>query len=97
LTIDNFGEHVLDSEDLWLVEFYAPWCAACKEISKEVETIADRFSGTLKVGAVNAEDETDLATHYNIEKLPTFFFFGFDKGEDATMFGKINNHHDLYH
>ncbi len=26
LTPDNFKSQVLNSDDVWLVEFYAPWC-----------------------------------------------------------------------
>ena len=26
LTDSNFDSTVMNSEDLWLVEFYAPWC-----------------------------------------------------------------------
>lgn len=31
LTDDTFDEHVLDSPDIWMVEFYAPWCGHCKK------------------------------------------------------------------
>lgn len=30
LTDSNFDQLVLDSEDVWLVEFFAPWCGHCK-------------------------------------------------------------------
>jgi len=30
LTADNFKSKVLDSDQLWLVEFYAPWCGHCQ-------------------------------------------------------------------
>lgn len=30
LTDSNFDKLVLDSEDVWLVEFFAPWCGHCK-------------------------------------------------------------------
>lgn len=31
LTDDSFDKNVLDSEDVWMVEFYAPWCGHCKK------------------------------------------------------------------
>lgn len=33
LTDSNFDKLVLDSEDVWLVEFFAPWCGHCKLLS----------------------------------------------------------------
>lgn len=31
LTDDNFDKMVLESGDVWLVEFFAPWCGHCKK------------------------------------------------------------------
>lgn len=30
LTSADFKKKVLDSDEAWLVEFYAPWCGHCK-------------------------------------------------------------------
>ena len=32
LTESNFAELVMGSNDLWMVEFYAPWCGHCKNL-----------------------------------------------------------------
>ena len=32
LTESNFKKLVLQSDDMWLVEFFAPWCGHCKVI-----------------------------------------------------------------
>ncbi len=35
LTDSNFESLVLDSDDMWLVEFFAPWCGHCKNLAPE--------------------------------------------------------------
>ena len=53
LTADNFQSLVLDSEDLWMVEFYAPWCGHCKKLAPEFEKAAAALDGMVKLGALD--------------------------------------------
>lgn len=32
LTDDNFDQMVLESGEVWMVEFFAPWCGHCKKL-----------------------------------------------------------------
>lgn len=60
LTKDNFLKNVVESDDLWFVEFYAPWCGHCKKLTPEWEKAAKALKGVVKVGAVDATIEKEL-------------------------------------
>jgi protein disulfide-isomerase A6 len=54
LTEANFDSLVLNSNDIWLVEFFAPWCGHCKNLAPEWAKAATELKGRVKLGAVDA-------------------------------------------
>ena len=79
LTTKNFQKEVVDSKDIWLVEFYAPWCGHCQRLTPEWEKAAKALKGIIKIGAVDMDIEKSLGAPYNIQGFPTLKFFGSDK------------------
>ena len=79
LNKDNFENEVIKSDNLWLILFYAPWCGHCKAFHPQYEKLAKASKGVFKIGAVNCEDNRDLASKYKISGFPTVLFFGEDK------------------
>lgn len=75
LSSENFEAEVIKSQLPVLVDFWAEWCVPCKMIAPMVEEIAKTYSGKLKVGRVNVDDEGDLASQYSILSIPTLLVF----------------------
>ncbi|KAG8196475.1 hypothetical protein JTE90_012293 [Oedothorax gibbosus] len=75
LTDSNFQEKVLDSNDMWLVEFYAPWCGHCQRLAPHWQEAATELKGKVKLGALDATVHTVMAGKYGIKGFPTIKFF----------------------
>jgi len=76
---NSFEKEVVQSKDIWLIEFFAPWCGHCKNFAPEYEKAARVLKGIFKIGAVNADSEKELAGKYGIQGFPTVKFFGITK------------------
>lgn len=76
LTDSNFEELVLKSKDLWLVEFFAPWCGHCKNLEPHWKAAASELKGKIKLGALDATVHTVMANRFNIRGFPTIKYFG---------------------
>ena len=72
ITSENFNKEVMESEIPVLIDFWAEWCTPCKMMSKVVEELEEELKGIIKVGKVNVDEETKLATKYGIMSIPTF-------------------------
>lgn len=76
LTDANFDDLVLNSGDVWMVEFYAPWCGHCKALAPEWEQAASDLNGAIKLGALDATANEAKAAEYGIKGFPTIKVFG---------------------
>ena len=71
-----------DTENAWVVTFYADWCPYCKTFDAEYElasgdpTLANK---KVKFGAIDVMANRDLTKLYQIKRSPTVKIFGIDK------------------
>jgi protein disulfide-isomerase A6 len=61
LTEANFEQTVYGSKDIWMVEFYAPWCGHCKSLEPEWNQAAADLKGKVRFGKVDATENQALA------------------------------------
>lgn len=75
ITDQTFEEEVVKSETPVLVDFWAPWCAPCRIITPVVDELAKNYEGKLKVGKVNVDDNSGIASKFGVMSIPTLMFF----------------------
>ena len=79
LTSANWASEVEQSTVPVVVDFWAPWCAPCRQLGPTIDRLADQFVGKVKVGKLNVDDAPDVATKYGVTSIPRVFIF---KGGD---------------
>ncbi|XP_076448816.1 protein disulfide-isomerase TMX3-like [Babylonia areolata] len=66
--------------DMWLVEFYAPWCGHCKKLEPVYrEVYKELRDSPVRVGKIDATRFSDVAQHFDIRGFPTILFIKGDQ------------------
>jgi len=82
LTEANWEQEVVNSDKPVLVDFWAPWCGPCRNLSPTVEKIATTYAGRVKVGKLNTDDSQGIAIRYAINAIPQLMVF---KGSEQPV------------
>ena len=57
-----------------LIDFYAPWCGPCKQLSPVLDELAKEYAGRLDIYKINVEAEPELASLFRVRSVPTLVF-----------------------
>jgi thioredoxin len=69
LTDDTFDDEVDDS--LWLVDFWARWCAQCLAFEPVLVDVAAELTGRLRVGRVDVLGNPAVVRRFAVASVPT--------------------------
>jgi len=68
-------DQLIKSETPILVDFWAPWCGPCHQLSPIIQQVASDLTGKLKVIKINADKNASLINKYQIKGIPTMILF----------------------
>ena len=68
---DTWEQKVLKSDKPVLIDFWAEWCQPCRMLAPIVEALADEYSGRLKVGKLDVDQNNGVSGQYQVRGIPT--------------------------
>ena len=82
----NFQSEVLDVKDkLVIVDFWADWCGPCHMLAPIIDEVSSEYEGKIKVGKLDVDSASDIASKYNVMGIPTVIFFKNGKEEKRLV------------
>ncbi len=86
-TKENFADLVIEKSKTVpvLVDFWADWCAPCKNLTPILGKLADQYAGAFHLVKVNTDEQQELAMHFGVRSLPTVKLFKDGQPVDEFM------------
>ncbi len=77
ITQEQFLDEVIEKSKTIpvLVDFWAPWCEPCKQLTPLLEDLVSKKNGKILLVKINIDENKDLATKLNIQSIPTVYAF----------------------
>jgi putative thioredoxin len=76
-TVERFREDVLDPSmrQVVLVDFWAPWCGPCKQLTPVIERVVAGTGGKAILVKMNIDNEPEIAGQLGIKSIPAVVAF----------------------
>ena len=77
ITEDQFADLVIEKskEHLILVDFWAPWCGPCKQLTPLLEKIINTAKGKVHLVKINIDENQQIASQLRVQSIPAVFAF----------------------
>ena len=82
---EKFGEDVINasSQIPIIVDFWAPWCEPCKQMTPVLEKLVYEYNGRVKLVKINIDENQALAQQLRVQSIPMVYAFKDGRPADA--------------
>jgi thioredoxin 1 len=89
LTDDNFDKEMSKSSKPVLVDFWAEWCAPCKQMAVALDELSGELGSKITIAKLNVDENPNVPLKYGVKSVPTMMIF---KGGQvaATKVGQLS-------
>ena len=75
VTDQNFETEVLNSDKPVVIDFWAEWCAPCRQIAPIIGALAEEYTGKVKIYKMNVDESPQTPGKYGVRAIPTVLAF----------------------
>jgi putative thioredoxin len=68
-----------------LVDFWAPWCGPCKQLTPIIEKVVKASNGKVKLVKMNIDEHPQIAGQLGVQSIPAVFAFVRGQPVDGFM------------
>jgi len=72
---EEFVRDVLQSDGPVVVDFYADWCAPCRQVSPVIEELSERWAASTRFAKLDVERLPEVASALGVRSIPTIALF----------------------
>ncbi|XP_036175565.1 dnaJ homolog subfamily C member 10 isoform X2 [Myotis myotis] len=62
-------------DEVWMVDFYSPWCHPCQVLMPEWKRMARTLTGLINVGSIDCQQYHSFCAEENVRRYPEIRFF----------------------
>ena len=73
----NFNKKIIEASEnkLIIVDFWAPWCGPCKQLTPMLEKVVKKSADKVILAKINIDENQQIASQLRIQSIPTVFAF----------------------
>ncbi len=75
VTDQTFEAEVLKSDKPAVIDFWAEWCAPCRQISPIIKDLAERYGDRVNIVKMDIEAHPNTPAQYDVRAIPTILAF----------------------